>query len=431
MSSTLKEALAKANVPLTSEEELKEQDRREAKHRSKTVAERPTEEYKLHNVTIEPFERKKYQSDPTDDLIEIPAGLDASELLNLIVGGGKSLYCMVWCKDTCQTWACPTKLCLDQNFIYREDLEFWFFDGPDGKGSGGYDFYASRGGNVSSGWITRKTCYILDSPAEEHYEVYYDPSFPAMKYGKVTPNGMFIHKYKDRFYRDMKIMELDKLYEESSKAAASEMSKREFGANEAIVISDGCFMQNVCASSYYYIDSATLMKFTQGIIPSEPDQAVLISEIAGATAALQMCRTRSKKKITYYYDNTSIINVLRNRKTEYIQEVVEYKNLLKNLDVNGYEVKFIELHPKTGDNREEANKALMFFHNYCDKECQDMARIFSRDYRSIAMNDTSDGKTLKQVQKEFAPKGKPGNGSGQCRVQNNSKNGNNKYGRKF
>lgn len=417
---SMRDALLNAGVDLTPVEEKSEQSEREMKHRSKTVLERPKDEVKLNRVSAADFEPKKYQNDPTDELIEVTAGTTLSEFNKMIEG---KFYALVWCSDTMQTWIAPTKLCMDQNFIYREDLTIV------GSRQEASWFYEENGLKVSSGIITRKTCYILDSPADERYEVYYNSNYPTVKYGKATPNGMFIIKCKDRFHRDMKIMELDKLYDEASRSRASDMSKEPMGTNEAIIISDGCFMRNVCTSAYYYLDNVSMMKVSQGIIPSEPEQAVLIAEISGAVAALQMCRLKGKKKITYYYDNTSILNVLRNRKTEYIREIVEYKKLLEELDGDGYDVKFVELHPKTGEDRASTNKALMFFHNYCDAECQSMARVFSKDYRSIAQSNSADGKTYKQTKKEFKPKGKPGQSNGSRGVVNNSKTGNNRYGR--
>lgn len=420
---SMKEALEKAGIDLTQAEEKKEQEMREAKHRGRTVFERPKDEVSLKRVSIEDFEPKKYQSDPTDDLIEISAGLQIRMLEEIL--DRNDFYAMVWCANTSQTWLAPTKLCMDQNFIYREDLEI-ILDKKEG-----IEFYKEHGAKVVPGIAVRRSCYILDSPADEHYELYYDTNYPALKYGKATPNGMFIHKCRDRFHRDMKVMELDKIYDESSRQRASAMTKEPMGIDEAIIISDGCFMKNVCASAYYYLDNVSMIKMAQGIIPSEPDQAVLISEIAGATSALEMCRLKGKKKITYYYDNTSILNVLRNRKTEYIQEIVTYKKLLEELDGDGYDIMFVELHPKTGEDRADVNKALMYFHNFCDKECQDMTRVFSKDYRSIAQSNAPEGKTYKQTKRDYTPKGRPGSSSGRGFVKNNSRNGNNRHGKVY
>ena len=430
MALTMKEALQKANVELTAAEEQKEQEVRDMKHRTKTVVERPTDEYKLNSITIEPFERKKYQNDPTDTLLEVAGGLTNDDFTSIIADycdGVGIPYAVVWCNDTLQTWLAIDKLCLDQNFIYREDLEIII---PE-KLSEIVEFYSQRGANVNPGIVTRKTCYIIDSPANESYEVYYDTNYPALKYGKATPNGMFIHKCRNRFHRDMKIIELDNLYNAESADCASKLTKKPLGENEAIIISDGCFLQDTCACAYHYLDSSTLIKFAQGIVPTEATQAVLIADLCGATSALEMCYAKGKKSITYYYDNTSIINVFRNRKTEYIQEVIAYKELVKKMDAEGFDIKFVELHPKTGDDRDQTNKALMFFHNYCDKECTDMARIFAKDYRSIAMSDNSEGKTYQQVKKEFAPKGRPGQSKGGQGVKNNQHNGNNRYGKRY
>ena len=432
MASTMREALASASVSLTLEEERKEQEQRNAKHRSKTVLDRPKQEFELRSLTEEPFERKKYQADPTADLLELPPSMTYQSFAgwhNGLFADEKCTGYMVWCKDTLQLWYAPTKLCLDQNFIYRSDLEILKVSND----KDAWDFYTDRAGMVNPGIITKKTCYILDNPAGETYEVYYDSAYPSMKYGKATPNGMFVHKYGNRFHRDMAVMELDNLYAEESSKKAGEFVSEPLKANEAIVISDGCFMRNVCTCAHYYLDNITLIKMTQGLLPSDIDQAVLIAEVSGATNALAMCRAKGKKKITYYYDNTSIINVFRNRKTEYLEEIVAYKKLLEEMDAEGYDVKFVELHPKTGDDRVDANKALMFFHNYCDKECQEMVNVFTKDYKKIAESDNPEGKTFKQVKQEFKPKGKPGQGSNNPngRPKNNQRNGNNRYGKSF
>lgn len=426
---TLKDALQNAGVNLTPEEELEEQEQRELKHRLKTILERPKEEVSLIAITEEPFERKKYQKDPTDDLLKVPAGLSHVGFTTWLVSiapEAKTGY-IIWCADTLDTWIAPTKLCLDQNFIYRSDLEICEYGDPEAA----WSFYDKTGANVNPGFVSRKTCYLVDNPAAETYEVYYDSTYLAQKYGKTTPNGMFPHKYMNRFHRDMAIMELDQLYTSAGQHDAKNLVKKNLGPKDAIVVSDGCFMKNACASSCYYLDNVTLIHMTQGLIPTEPEQAVLISELSGAMNALKLCYMNKKTNITYYYDNTSIVNVFRNRKTEYIEEVKAYKELVDKMDKEGYSIVYVELHPKTGEERIDANKALMFFHNYCDKSCEEMINIFTKDYRSIAQSDDSKGKSYKQVREEFKPKGRPGQGGNGRGVQNNSRNGNNSYGRRF
>lgn len=407
---SLKDVLGNINIETTEEEAG-------MKHRSKGVMERPKEEVELKAVSLEDMGYKKTQKDPTPDLISVPNGMTDSEYQAFICE--KEIQpeqgYAVWCQDTYDLWYAKDKLCLDQNFIFREDLRIEPLSGENGLQA----IYKETAGSYSADMLIRKTCYILDSPAAETYEVYYETAYPSIKYGKATPNGMFIHKYLNRFHRDMAIMELDKMYTDESKKTASALTKKPMRADEAIIVSDGAWMKNVCSSAHYYLDMDKLIKMTQGFLPSEGEQAVLISEIQGATNALQMCRINGKKNIKYYYDNTSILNVFRNRKTEYIREVKEYKELLQEMDKEGYSVSFIELHPKTGEDRAEANKGLMFFHNYCDKECREMADIFAKKYADIAKSADDKGVGYKSVQ----PKPK--------RPQNNSRNGNNRYQRRY
>lgn len=400
---TLKEALAKANIPLTPDEELVEKEELEVKHRGKRIVERPKDKVDLSYISRDVPERKKVQADPTEDLVFLPVGVTDKILLPYLSG-----YFVI-CKDTMQAWVAPTKECLDANFIYRDDLEIT-------ECVTGYDLWAAydeAGVNTwNPGIITRKKCYILDNPGNESYEVYYDTNYPSLSYGKATPNGMFIHAYANRFHRDMAIMELDTIYSESSKKRASDYVRKQLDTTEAIIISDGCWMKEVCSSSCWYLDNESIMQLSSGQIPSEPDQAVLISEITGATLALKLCMLNGKKHITYYYDNTSILNVFRNRKTEYIKEVKAYKELLEELDRSGYTINFVELHPKTGKDRDSENRALMYFHNSCDRACREMSDIFTKDYKSYACSGSTDGKTYKEAKQEFKPKGRQGQSNG-------------------
>lgn len=76
---------------------------------------------------------------------------------------------------------------------------------------------------------------------------------------------------------------------------------------EAIIISDGAWLKEQCSSSVWYLDNVSAINLTEGIVPSDTEQAVLIAELRGAINALQLCYVKKKKKITYYYDNTSIL----------------------------------------------------------------------------------------------------------------------------
>ena len=367
-------------------------------HRS-TTKERPTEEVRLQSVSRESTQHTKSQKDPTDDLIELTGDAPIIE--------GYDGY-LVYCKDTAQIWYAPTKQCLDANFIYRDDLEILNMDGKENEVR---VWYETRWFAHDHGVKPSRKCYILDNPCNESYEVYYDSNYPSLKYGKATPKGCFIHCYSNRFHRDMAILELDDLYTNSSLKAAVNLTKKKLNAHDAIIVSDGAWMKESCASACFYIDNKSVVKLTQGFCPSEPDQAVLISELTAAYNAISLCKANMKTNIRFYYDNTSILNCFRNRKTEYIDEVRRYKALLNELDEAGFIIEFIELHPKTGEERELDNRALQYFHNRCDQECREMADIFAKDYKEFATQDTKEGKTYKQFRQETAPKKKPQGGN--------------------
>lgn len=370
----------------------------ESKHRTKGIRERPKEEVTLRSVASETREHAKTQNEPTEDLVEIVCG----DIPSGIPTSADVGYC-IFCKDTAQMWYAPTKHCLDANFIYRDDLVIKEVRTVEEV----MQFWQSYSKDIPSGVLTRKTCYILDLPGAESYEVYYDSAYPSKAYGKCTPVGSLVHKYKDRFHRDMAILELDELYSNSSAKVAGELTAKEFKQNEAIVVSDGAWMREVTSSACYYLDAESVIHIAEGRLPSEGTQAVLIAEIKAATNALGLCYARGKKNITYYYDNTSILNVFRNWKTEYIDEIKAYKELCEKMLSEGYTVNFVEVHPKTGENRELDNKALMFFHNRCDDYCRDMCDLVKKDYKTYAQYGSTDGKTYKQFKSENRPKGKP------------------------
>lgn len=391
MGYTLKDILA--NVV-----ELPQEEENEKLHRTKKITERPNDEVKLYSIAQENAEVIKTQADPTDDLVEVGVGSENVEKLVGIESG----Y-LIWCQDTLQMWYAHDKTCLDKNFIYRDDLKI--LEVHNNKEA--VAFYDEKASQYNPGIVTRKACYLLDIPGNETYEVYYDTTYPNVHYGKVTPSGMFVHKYKDRFHRDMAILNLDKIYSEASGRQAGKFTAKKFKPNEAVIISDGAWMKDSCTSAHYYIDNASVIKMVEGTIPSELDQAVLISEITAAYNALMMCYMRKKTYITYYYDNTSILNVFKNRKTEYIEEIKRYKDFLEQMDKEGYRIIFVELHPKTDDNKDDINKALVFFHNSCDSECRIMADTIKKDYKSYLEENPTNPKDYRTMRQENKPKGRP------------------------
>lgn len=364
----------------------------ESIHRTKKHKDRPTEEVELKSFSKESFVVAKTQKDPTDDLVEYTKPLDASSM--------PTEGYLVWCAWSEQMWWAHSKLCLDQNFIYREDIDILDISNSDEP----FTWYSEKTAGVEQGIYPSRKCYILDNPGNETYEVYHDSNYPSLHYGRSTPKGCFIHCYPNRFHRDMAILELDDLYTNSSLKEAAKLTEKNLGVDEAIIVSDGAWMKESCSSTFFYMDNMSVVKQTEGFLPTDGDQAVLIAEINGAYRALKMCMERQKRKIRYYYDNTSILNVFRNRKTEYIEEVKRYKDLLEKMDNYGYVIEFIELHPKTGEDRETDNRALQYFHNGCDMACREMCDIYSKDYKAFASADDKKGKTYSEFKKENAPK---------------------------
>ena len=146
-----------------------------------------------------------------------------------------------------------------------------------------------------------------------------------------------------------------------------------------------------------YLDNTSVVKNVEGMIPSDSEQAVLIAELMGAYNALMQCYMRKKTKITYYYDNTNIMGVFRSNRLVKIPEIIRYKELLTKLYNEGYNVTFVEIHPKTGENRSEENKALMFFHYQCDFACREIADIFKKDYKAFATSGNREGIPYSQI----------------------------------
>lgn len=366
---------------------------------------KPEESVELKAVYEECEAYQKTEKDKTDDLIELETGLASDSLKDLIgyKDDNDSEWYLVFDTNTKYSYLAKDLVCLNKNFVYRGDVEITTCKTVDEV----IDKYMETSGKYQQGCIPRFCCYILDNPSIEKYEVYYDSNYPKMQYGLATPKGCAIHKYKDRFNRDMVILELDRLYSQASKIRAREFTKMELKPNEAIIVSDGAYMKNACSSAVYYIAADQIMKVASGFLASDETQSVLCSEINGAYTAIKLAVDMHKKTdIKYYYDNTSIINVFKNRKTEYLPEVKTYKEYLVALKDRGINLEFIELHPKTGEDRSIDNKALTFFHNACDKECREMADIWSKRYDTLAIACNKNGVNLSSIN-QSKPNSKP------------------------
>lgn len=397
MGRTLRELIKNAEFEVDEDkgEELKTASK---SRRGKDGIKRPNAEVSLKSLADECFTVVKTQKDPTSDLEFLPRVWAKNH--KPIVSEKTHGY-IIQDKDTKEVFYAPTKLCLDANFIYRDDVEIFEVS----KAETSTMIFDKLMADVNIGCIPNKQKYILDDPGSETYELYTDSNYPSLKYGKATPTGMFIHVYPNRFHRDMAILELDELYSTSSRKHASKLTSKKLKPNEAIIISDGAWLKDTCSSCYFYLDNTTVLKHVEGAMPTELDQAVLIAEINGAYNALVQCYAKKKTSIKYYYDNTSILNVFKNRKTEYIKEVKEYKEFLVKMNREGYDIEFIELHPKTDEDKDKLNKALTYFHNTCDAECRAMAEIFKKNYKDFVVVNESTGTGFKDFYANNKAKG--------------------------
>ena len=341
----------------------------------------------LHALLHEEEVEQSTESLPTEAVVSLQKGAAIS-----LPAGCESGF-LIWCENTEETWWVPDEAALNANFIYREDLEIL----PVTDVYEAEAWLHERNDGLMPGKVTRKSCYVLDNPGIEKYEVYYDPNYPAQKYGKCSPQGTTVRQYTDRFKRDVAIMQLDKKYANASSKLATKLAAQKLSENQAIIISDGALISDNASCAFYYIDNQSVIKSAECCLPSNRDQGVVIAEINGAHRALQTCFSRRKTDITYYYDNLAIVTVFCGKKNQDLPEVRRYKKLCEKMDSMGYRINFVEIHPKTGEHREEENKALMFFHNSCDRECRDMADLFRKDYQAHAVAGNRDGRSYGDV----------------------------------
>ena len=346
---------------------------------------RPTYEVKLNAVVAEETAVTRYTAGTTDALVSIPGGLQHDDFAKFSFPQEGYL---IYCNNTREAWCVPSRDSLDANFIYRADLQIIEYAGMDALESA---YKSVKMDTVNPKIIPKRACYILDNPITETYEVYYDSKYPLIKYGYATPKGMIVTKFSDRFDRDLRILELDTLYSTQSLLAARNMLKSQANSQEAIIISDGSFMHNSCASSFWYLSAEEVVHTTTGYTPSDFTQAVVISEIRGAIAALKLCMSNHKKRIRYYYDNVTVYRALDGTKLKDLPELVEYRALVNGMLAKGFDIRYIELHPKVSEEKIEENKALMFFHNLCDRDCKDMTQIVSERYVAVARSDKKPG----------------------------------------
>lgn len=341
---------------------------------SQKVQERPKSEVTLKAL----INKTTYQCEP-----EAPAGvhlLQPGSSIRLPDFATTAGF-LVWCADTQQTWYVESKQHLDAGFIYRDDLIIY----PCDDLSDAQATARNLNRDVDPNGMVRKSCYIMDDPIAGSYEVYYDPNYPLKHYGKSTPTGRNIWKYKNRWERDLDILELDAHYSEESKQEAKELIHNVLKDEDAIIISDGAWNLGVSAYSYVYIDSTRFSRVSEGCTPSSETQAVLIAEISGAYEALQRCILYGKTNVKYYYDNAQVLNTISSKRCAAVKEVQQYRELCEKFQEIGGTITYIQIHPKTGEDRGDMNRAVKYFHTLCDKECRVTADICSRDYIAVLL----------------------------------------------
>lgn len=362
-------------------------------HNGSVVTE--TEEQQSAGVTLKAIidstpVREVVPTAPTQDLIKLAKGSDLKFPDNVKVGG----Y-FVWCGDTKETWYAPNTQVLDDNFLFRGDLTIIEITNlPEAMKE-----VLKLNEGLYPGEVTRKSCYVLDNPSIEKYEVFYDPAYVMQRYGTCSPKGTCVLRYKDRFARDVDILKLDKKYTTTSAIEANRVVSELLDHKQAIIVSDGALANNNISSAFVYIDDFGVVKQSESRMPSDASQGVIIAEIRGAYNALSLCYSRRKTDITYYYDNTAIVNILSNTKNNSIPEVRKYRELCAKMDAAGYRINFVDVHPKRGDHTAD-NKAILFLHNLCDSACSEMLDLFNKNYAGHAAQNKADGRTYNSIKKK-------------------------------
>ena len=366
---------------------------------------RPSEVLDLKSIRSEFIEISKQDYNATPELIEVNISCSdpVQKTETQVYGDGSFLIQDI---NTKQVWIAPNELVLNNNFIYREDIDIFKISNED-------EFRKTLQVMLEAhpfGVKPSRVCYILDNPVLECITPYYNSASVLQMYGVSTPRGCFIHKYPNRFIRDMAILKMNKKYTTASKRDLKLLSK-DLKPNQAIIVSDGAFLKNISANSMFYIDDKSIISMQEATIPSIPEQSVLISEIKGAINALSMCVAKNKRDIIYYYDNTSIVNCFNNKKLEYIDEVKDFKELIRALASSNCNVYFKEVHPKNIQDDEENDdellaerKGIKYFHNLCDDRCTEAAQIFNRGYKELISTNVEKGLTLADLIEKDKPK---------------------------
>lgn len=372
----------------------------DARRLENITVEKPTEAVRLLAVHEDEAEVEKcVLDDKTDDLVVLPYGKtkDYLEVLNNVTGSGFIIH-DIYSKET---WYAPDIICLNKNFVFREDVRI--VQVKDKQEA--LDIWLTFNEGITPSRLYSRFKYILDDPAAGTYWPFSSSDYVPKHYGKPVLQGTVIHKCKNRFQRDSLILMLEQKYTSESEKDVRELGKAELSDNEAIIVSDGSSRESTVSYCYYYMDNKSILRQSGCCTLTGGAKCTSsVAEIIGGLNAIKQCVAQGKHVIKYYFDNSVIINVFKSHKLDNIPEIKEYKNYLNQLNAEGYEILFCDLHPKTDKQKYKLNKALTYLHNSCDSECIVMAKMHYRNYTKKAMTDESTGNSLSRIVKPQRPK---------------------------
>ena len=372
----------------------------DARRLENITIEKPTKAVQLLAAHEDEAEVKKYVlDDKTDDLVTLPYGKtkDCFEVLNKVIGPGFIVY-DIYSKET---WYAPDIICLNKNFVFREDVRIVQVENKQEA----VDTWLTFNEDIAPSRLYSRFKYILDDPTAGIYWPFSSPDYVPKHYGKPILQGTVIHKCKNRFQRDSLILMLEQKYTSESEKDVREIGKTELSDDEAIIVSDGSSKESTVSYCYYYMDNKSILRQSGCCtLANDVKCTSSVAEIIGALNAIKQCVAQGKHIIKYYFDNSVIINVFKSHKLDNIAEIREYKDYLNQLNAVGYEILFCDLHPKTDKQKYKLNKALTYIHNSCDSECIAIAKMHYRNYAKKAMVDESKGNSLSRIVKPQQPK---------------------------